>query len=461
MTEAVILVVEDHRQVRESLVQVLQPGFRSVKGISNPNLIPSELESYNPDVVLLDMNFSAGINSGNEGLYWLREIKARSPATEVITITAYGEIDLAVKAMREGSFDFIQKPWENTKLVTTITNALRFKNSQQQVSSLKKRQDDLVSLFNSDTEPMLGNSASMARLMEMVARVAPTDANILITGENGTGKGLLARMIHNMSGRSGRPFVTVDLGSLPETLFESELFGHKKGAFTDAMNERQGRFMIADSGTLFLDEVANIPVHLQGKLLTVIQERMVTPLGSGRPETTDIRLICATNRRLEEMVRNNLFREDLYFRINTIELKLPPLRERMEDLPMLADHYLACFASRYGKKGLRLTSDAWDQLNAYSWPGNIRELRHQIEKGVILSNGSAVTAGDLCINLSGNTNREGNSLEDIEKRAIFSTLARYGGNIREAAAELKVSRQTLYNKIEKYGPGYSGDYVQK
>lgn len=451
MTEGKILVVDDHRQVRESLVQVLQPYFSDIRGISNPNLIPAEIRDGGAEVILLDMNFSAGINSGNEGLFWLKEIRRISPATQVITITAYGEVDLAVKAIREGALDFIQKPWENEKLVATVSAALKLTRSQKQYENLRQQQRGLVSLYNSGNEPMLGSSAPMRKLLEIASRVAPTEANILITGENGTGKGLLARHIHNLSGRSENPFIPVDLGSLTESLFESELFGHRKGSFTDAREDRQGRFMIAHSGTLFLDEVANIPVHLQGKLLSAIQERRVTPLGSNIPEETDIRLICATNRDLDKLVRINLFREDLLFRINTIELRLPPLRERAEDLPLLVEHYLEYYASRYGKEGTRLTSDAWNQINSYLWPGNIRELKHHIEKGVILAENGIITGDELHLDLETKRHSEGSSLEEIEKRAILSSLSRHGGNIRSAAGELKVSRQTLYNKIEKYG----------
>ena len=349
MDKAYILIIDDHKMVRESLVQVLKMFFSDVRGISNPNQLNSLIAEKEPDVILLDMNFSAGINTGNEGIFWLKEIKKQSAGIQVITITAYGEIDLAVRAIKEGAHYFIQKPWENELLIKTVNTALELRRKSLEVDLLSKQRNDLIEMVNRDYEPMIGNSGPMLKIKEIAAKVAVTDANILITGENGTGKGLLARYIHSLSERKESPFISVDLGSIPESLFESELFGHKKGAFTDAREDRSGRIQTANAGTLFLDEIANIPVYLQSKLLNVVQERKVTPLGSNKEIETDIRLICATNRDLKQMVTDNLFREDLFFRINTIELKIPALRERMDDVPLLTDYYLEYYYNKYGK----------------------------------------------------------------------------------------------------------------
>jgi len=453
MKSGCILVVDDHKLVLESIVQVLEPRFAKVIGVSNPNRIPEILRNNPVDVVLLDMNFSAGINNGNEGLFWLKEIKKVNEGIQVVPISAYGEVDIAVKAIKAGATDFVQKPWDNEKLVATLSTACELGQSRIKIRDLSDKQAQLISVLNQQDEPMIGDSPEMKHLMEMVDKVAGTDASILVTGENGTGKGLLVRTIHNVSGRFSKPLVTVDLGALPESLFESELFGHRRGAFTDAKEDRTRRFVLADGGTLFLDEIGNTPLHLQAKLLSVIQEKRVTPIGSNQAIPINVRLICATNRDLHQMVSDKLFREDLFFRINTIEIRVPSLRERKEDIPALAAYFTRLYAGKYRKEGVRINQDALDAMVNYSWPGNIRELKHILEKAVILCDRNCIKSNDVLLLPESIPDSSGQpkTLDEIEKDAILKALIKNGYKVREASQELGVSRQTLYNKMTRYG----------
>lgn len=449
--EGVILIVDDNRGILSALTLLLSPQFTGVVVSSTPNRIDALIAEHTPDVVLLDMNFSTGRNNGNEGLYWLRRIKDISPDTEVVLFTAYAEIDLAVQGIKDGAFDFITKPWDNEKLSATLRNAYAMRRSRRQVRALK----DFRNERSASTQMFWGNSKPMERMRETVGKVAATNANILITGENGTGKEMLAREIHALSKRSGELLVTVDLGALPESLFESELFGHTKGAFTDARNDRAGKFEIADNGTLFLDEIGNIPPHLQGKLLTAIQSGKIVRLGNNTPVDVDIRLISATNRNIYQMVEEGLFREDLLYRINTIHLELPPLRERREDIVPLAEIFLRRFSEKYAKKNTGFDAKARRKLAEHPWNGNIRELQHTVEKAVILSDGQIVEGEKLFLNTvnkrtSGMRISENSTLEDMEKRMIADAIERNDGNLSAVAQQLGITRQTLYNKIKRY-----------
>ena len=451
---ASILVIDDNEGILKSLRFSLKHEFGEIETVRNPNLIPGLIATGKWDVILLDMNFSAGLRTGNEGIFWLREIMKTDSDAVVILITAYGDVELAVKGIKEGAIDFVVKPWDNDKLITSISAALRLRRTRLQVKNLTNKQNELQKDISREFGKMLGRSDAFMEVMETIKKVACTDANILVLGENGTGKELVAREIHRLSPRSENAFVSVDMASLPETLIESELFGHVKGAFTDAKESRTGRFESASGGTLFLDEIGNIPYSVQSKLLTVLQNRQLSPVGSNRIVKVDIRLISATNKPIHSMITDNLFREDLLYRINTIEITLPPLRERGEDIILLAEYYLNQFAKKYDKPGLRLSSTAADKLMKYRWPGNIRELRHTIEKTVILSNGQHLQADDFYFSL-GDDEMDGASeslnLEIIEKAAIRKALKKYQGNISQTANELGITRKTLYTKMEKYG----------
>jgi DNA-binding NtrC family response regulator len=446
-----ILIIDDNKSILSTLDILLSSLFQTVTTLSNPNLIPAELRKKDYNLVILDMNFQAGINTGNEGLYWLGKIKEICPDLSVVMITAYGDIDLAVKALKAGASDFVMKPWDNDKLVATLNVALQLNLSKKQVKELRERETGLKKEINRDQKFIIGSSPQLMKVLNMVRKVAKTDANVLITGENGTGKELIAQEIHRVSNRSKEIMVSVDIGSLSETLFESELFGHVKGAFTDARENRQGKFEIADKGTLFLDEIGNLSFHLQAKLLAAIENRQITRIGSNQSIPTDIRLICATNRNLEKLVGEGLFREDLLYRINTIQIELPPLRERGEDIIILAEFFLKKFTYKYGKPEIKINQQAHDKLLNYSWPGNIRELQHTIEKTVILSESNVLRADDLYLR---NTQMPGNdypvsTLEEMERKMIRQALEKNDGNFTAAAEELGVTRQTLYNKMKK------------
>ena len=438
--EGNILVVDDNRNILLSVKMLLSDIFGSVTTLTSPAGMMTAIKDRSADVVLLDMNFAAGINNGNEGFYWLKEIKRGFPDVAVVLFTAYADIDLAVRAIKEGAYDFVAKPWDNTRLVEVLRNAYAFSKGNRSVPENDTGGEQMY----------WGQTSVMKRLRDTVEKVAFTDANILITGENGTGKDLLAREIHRLSRRAGRKLVCVDMGAVAETLFESELFGHVKGAFTDARTERTGYIEEAHGGTLFLDEIGNLPLHQQSKLLNVLQKRCVTKVGSSRSVPVDIRLLCATNRNLYEAVANGSFREDLFYRINTIHLELPPLRERSADILPLSEMFLDYFAKRYGRS-LSFGESARNALLSYSWRGNIRDLRHVIEKAVIVCSSNQVTKKDLQIEegavASGGMT---GTLEDMERRAICEALQKSGGNLSLTAQRLGISRQTLYNKMKRY-----------
>lgn len=446
-----ILVVDDNKNALSALKMLLQIDYELVVTLANPNLVLAELDKDDFDIVLLDMNFSAGINTGNEGLYWLCEIKKKSPTTEVVMITAYGDVELAVKALKNGAADFILKPWENEKLLATLQAALKLRRSNVQVEELKQREQILKKGLNQEQRHILGSSPGILSMMQTIAKVAKTDANVLITGENGTGKELVAMEIHRRSERNNELLVSVDMGAIPETLFESELFGHKKGAFTDAREDRIGKFQLAHKGTLFLDEIGNLPFTLQSKLLTTLQSRTVIPIGSNQPVPIDIRLICATNCNLEQLVEQQKFREDLLYRINTICIEVPPLRERGGDIELISQFFLAYFEKKYRKPSLKISSQALRKLTEYPWPGNVRELQHTIEKAVILSDSGNLKPDDFIFKSTGKlTGASFLTLEEMEKYMIETAIDRHKGKHSAVADQLGISRQTLYNKIKRY-----------
>ncbi len=440
-----ILIVDDNRGVLTALQLLLKPYFDKITVLSSPVTLPATLREDTWQAVLLDMNFTSGINTGNEGLYWLHEIKKQYPALPVVLFTAYADIDLAVRGIKEGATDFIVKPWDNGKLVETLLNA-----AQNAPASGKKTATTPASTASS---MYWGESPVMQQLRMLVEKVAATDANILITGENGTGKEMLAREIHALSAHHRKEMVSVDMGAITESLFESELFGHVKGAFTDAHADRPGKFEVADQSTLFLDEIGNLPYHLQAKLLTAIQRRSIVRVGSNTLVPVDIRLICATNRNLSEMADKGEFREDLLYRINTIHLEIPALRERQEDIIPLAERFIIRFCKQYGKPALRLDNAAREKLMQHPWSGNIRELEHAIEKAVIICDGAFLSAGLFQLQRRNEASEmpAASTLEDMEKQMIRRTLDKCGGNLSAVASQLGITRQTLYNKMKKYG----------
>ncbi len=449
-----ILIIDDNENVLTALEMLLQSEFDKVIALKNPNSLLSALQKNRVDVVLLDMNFTAGMNTGNEGLYWLRRILEYDPAISVVMITAYGDVELAVKAVKEGAFDFILKPWDNNKLIGTIHAALKLRKSRLETISLRRSNDQLKQVLHPVSRKLIGQSEAMQRVMEMVKKVAVTDANVLITGENGTGKELIAAEIHHRSKRNNELMVTVDMGAISETLFESELFGHAKGAFTDARENRTGKFELANKGTLFLDEIGNLPLSLQPKVLSALQNRTVTRLGSNTPIPVDIRLISATNRNLEKLVAEGLFRQDLLYRINTITIELPPLRERGNDILLLAEFYLDKYKIKYEKYGLKIGRGAKNALLNYSWPGNVRELQHAVEKAVILADKTILDEDSF--SLERNTKFSKGSypvkpLDEMEKEMIKACLRNEKGNMSAVAKKLGITRQTLYNKMKRYG----------
>ena len=441
MKQGTILVVDDNRNILASVKMLLEDTFRRVVTIANPNGIPARLCDDKPDVVLLDMNFQSGTNNGNEGLYWLRMIKKARPQAQVVLFTAYADIELAVKGIKEGAADFVVKPFDNAKLLSTLTEAYKKNHGCDNKAS------------RGGSAMYWGKSPQMQALRTMVEKVAATDANILITGENGTGKEVLTNEIHRMSRRSGGRLMPVDMGAISETLFESELFGHVKGAFTDAKADTPGKFELAEGGTLFLDEIGNLSYSLQAKLLTALQRRSIVRVGGNRQIPVDVRLICATNRDLGRMVACGEFREDLLYRINTIHLHLPPLRERRDEIPELAKIFLARYSTMYNKPGMDFTPAAEQKMKALPWYGNIRELQHAVEKAVILGDGPAITEDDISGDPAPKVVRtdEPQTLDEMERRLIGKTMGECGGNLSQVAQKLGVTRQTLYNKIKKYG----------
>ena len=450
-----ILIIDDNKEIIEALKFFLEDEFDVVTTLRSPNQIHTTLKTGNYDVVLLDMNFSAGVNTGNEGLFWLKEILKMDPMAVVIMITAYGEVELAVRAIKEGAFDFILKPWDNDKLLGTLKSGFKLHESNIEIKKLKSCQQLLSSELDRQFPEMISHCEAMKKILTVVNKVAKTDASVTITGENGTGKGMIAREIHKRSLRSKEIMITVDMASLSESLFESELFGHKKGSFTDARQDRIGRFESASGGTLFLDEIGNLSLAMQAKILTALQEREITPVGSNKSIPVDIRLITATNKNLEKLVKEGSFREDLLFRINTIQIDLPPLCERDDDVIILAENFLKKFSEKYNHPSLHFTDNAIKSLKEYTWPGNIRELEHTIEKAVILSENKHISSDDLQLKrLNPSKSSQSNTsktIDDLEKEAIINMLNKNDGNPTDAARELGVSRQTIYNKIKKYG----------
>ncbi len=451
MTNAKILVIDDNKSVLSALEILLQFEYSSVQTLFNPNQISSFPKLDEIDIVLLDMNFSAGVNTGNEGLFWLNEIKKKSPNTSVIMMTAYGAVDLAVTALKKGASDFILKPWNNERLLTTVRSAYELRKSKEEIHKLKTKEKGLKQLINADKSSIIGNSKSLTAVLNLVRKVAKTDVNVLITGENGTGKELIAREVHRLSSRKDEVFINVDMGSIADNLFESELFGHAKGAFTDAKEDRAGKFEAAHLGSLFLDEMGNLSLQTQAKLLSAIQNKSVVRVGSNKPINVDIRLICATNCNLEQMVGEGLFREDLLYRINTIHVEVPPLREREGDILILADFFLKKFASKYDKPNLKINSMAQDKLLEYPWPGNIRELQHTMERAVILSEGNVLKPTDFLLHSKSSSamDTQLTTLDEMEFHMINKALDVHDGNYSAAAEQLGVSRQTLYNKLKK------------
>ncbi|NUO03073.1 MAG: sigma-54-dependent Fis family transcriptional regulator [Saprospiraceae bacterium] len=455
MNEANILIVDDHPGVLSAGKLLLKRHFAEVDTTRDPSEIPGLMAQKSFDIILLDMNFSRSTkNTGSEGFQWLEKILEIDPSAVVVLITAYGDIELAVRAIKNGATDFVLKPWDNEKLLATLNASLRLKNSQDEASQLKSQQAGRnLAEVRDLPEIIVGQSSAMQQVFATITRVAGTDANVLLLGENGTGKDLIAQAIHAQSQRSVENFVKVDLGALTESLFESELFGHVKGAFTDAREDRAGRFEAADGGTIFLDEIGNLPLGLQAKLLTVMQNRTITRVGSNRPRPVNVRVIAATNQNLYEAVKNRSFRQDLLYRINTIEIQIPPLRERPEDIPLLANHFLQQFAPKY-KRNLNGYSPALlREMQRYGWPGNVRELQHAVERAVIMAQSNTLQPEDFFFRQS---NQEGEvelatmNLDEMEKTLIVKALGKYHGNITEAAQELGLTRASLYRRLEKY-----------
>lgn len=451
-----ILIVDDNEDLLKAAKMYLKRHFAQVDIEKNPETLPALMNNEDYDVILLDMNFTKDVSSGSEGYFWLERILQIDPSAVVVLITAYGDVQMAVRAIKAGATDFVLKPWENEKLLATLFSAMRLRESLDEIEALKFKNQEINQVLNQKFSDIIGQSTAMQKIFQTIERVAKTDANVLILGENGTGKELIAQAIHKHSSRQKENFVSVDLGSITETLFESELFGHKKGAFTDAKEDRAGRFELADGGTLFLDEIGNLSMPLQAKLLTVLQNRRVSRVGANKEVPVNIRLICATNMPLYDMVKENKFRQDLLYRINTIEIEVPSLRDRMEDIPLLATHFLKHYASKYEKHLVKISDAAMSRMHKHPWPGNIRELQHAIERAVILANGTVLQPEDF--NFTNNAGKEDGhlnldqyNLEEVEKLLIRKVLKKYNGNITQAAGELGLTRSSLYRRLEKYG----------
>ncbi len=439
-----ILAIDDDVDVLTALRLLLKGKVKEIITEKNPNNLVSLIKSSSFDLIILDMNFNGMINTGNEGLYWLNKIKETDANIDVILITAYGEIDLAIKSLKNGASDFVLKPWSNQKLIDAVTEIEK-----------KRRKSKEKKVITSSQATMIGKSDVIAAAMHRIEKIAPTDANVLLLGENGTGKDIAARIIHELSNRKNGPFIKVDVGSLASSLFESELFGYKKGAFTDAREDRKGRFESANGGTLFLDEIGNISLQQQAVLLSVLQNRQVLPLGSSQPIPVDIRLICATNITIRDLADENKFRKDLIYRINTVEVVLPPLREREEDILLLADHFLEMYTLKYQKPKLELSKSFIDKLLAYHFPGNVRELQYALERAVIMSEDEILKGSDLVFSPIEKFNTlvdDGdNKLDNVEKNTILNVIEKNNGNISKSAKELGITRTALYRRLNKYG----------
>ena len=450
-----ILIVDDNQDILQAAHLLLKPYIATIVTEQNPNMIPVHMHQHKFDAILLDMNFARDVSSGQEGFDWLNRILELDQSSTVIMMTAFGDVNMAVQAIKMGATDFVLKPWQNEKLLATVNAAMKLSAKTTETQELRSRQRVLSDDLDQDFNQIIGGSSAMLSVFATIRKVAATDANVLILGENGTGKELVARALHRQSHRSHEAFITVDMGSLSETLFESELFGHKKGAFTDAREDRAGRFEIAHKGTLFLDEIGNLSAAMQAKLLSVIQNRKVTRIGSNFAIDIDIRLISATNLPIHDSTASSSFRQDLLYRINTVEIHLPPLRHRVDDIPLLAEHFLNIYARKY-RRTKKLDNEALNHLMAYHWPGNIRELQHLVERAVIMSDHEVILADDFPI--SGHvqhhepqTNDSAGNLDDIEREVIRNVLSKHGGNISHAAKELGLTRASLYRRLEKHG----------
>lgn len=450
-----VLIIDDNEDILFALKLLLKPHVELVQTSANPNDIPELMKKDDWDVILLDMNFTKDAISGQEGFYWLEKILEINPNSIVVFITAYGDAEKAVKAIKAGATDFILKPWHNEKLIATISATIKLKQSQNEVSNLREKQKGISDVMDKPFHDFVGNSDSMKEVFSTISKVAKTDANVLILGENGTGKELVARALHRASPRSEEVFISVDLGSIAETLFESELFGHEKGAFTDAKKDKPGRFEIASGGTLFLDEIGNLSPPMQAKLLTVIERREVTRVGSNKPKPVDVRLICATNSNIHDLVEEGSFRQDLLYRINTVEIHLPSLHERQGDIQLLAQHFLAIYAKKYKKDIKSISAEALKKLNTYPWPGNVRELQHAVERAIIMSDSSSLQPSDFFLSSAkpskgSSLDFETYNLDEIERMIIDKVMKQCQGNISQAASELGITRTSLYRRMEKY-----------
>jgi DNA-binding NtrC family response regulator len=452
-----LLIVDDNEDLLRAARMFLKRHFQQVDIEKNPESIPTLLNNEQYDVILLDMNFTKDVSSGHEGFLWLEKILDIDPSAVVVLITAYGDVQMAVRAIKEGATDFVLKPWENEKLLATIYSAMRLRETKMEVADLKSKQKLLSADADNKFQDIIGKSMPMQQVFQTIDRVARTDANVLILGENGTGKEVIARSIHRNSHRAAEAFIGVDMGAISETLFESELFGHVKGAFTDAKEDRPGRFEVAHKGSLFLDEIGNLSLPLQAKLLSALQSRRVTRVGSNKPKEVDIRLICATNMPILDMVKENKFRQDLLYRINTIEIHIPPLRDRLDDIPLLANHFLNSYTRKYNKNVRAISEAALKIMQKYQWPGNVRELQHAIERAVIMCNSQVLNPEDFFFSTTTNRVEDTNltlddyHLEEVEKILIRKVLKKYDGNITQAANELGLTRSSLYRRLEKYG----------
>ena len=450
-----ILIVDDEEDILLAARLLLKRHFASVETLSDPASLPDRVRRNAFDVLLLDMNFTGRTDRGEEGLALLAQVLALDPQAVVVLVTAHADVALAVEAMKKGAADFVTKPWDNDRLIATVLAASNLRRSRVEATELRTRSRGLAEATRIDGE-IIGTSAPMLRIFQTVRRAAPTDANVLILGENGTGKELFAREIHRHSHRAQEAFVRVDLGTLSPQLFESELFGHRRGAFTDARQDRVGLLRAASGGTLFLDEIGNVPLHLQGKLLTVLERRQVTPVGAEMPEPIDVRLICATNLAPERLADENAFRQDLLYRINTVEVLLPPLRERREDIPLLLEHYIAVYAEKYNVPLKRLSAAALERLTAHSWAGNVRALRHAVERAVILSDRPMLEPDDFSLEGSGSPvssprPAQASRLDAMERETIAHALETHDRNISRAAESLGLTRASLYRRMQKYG----------
>jgi DNA-binding NtrC family response regulator len=454
-----VLIVDDDRDVLRAAKLYLKQHLSRVDVERNPDTISGRLsgrlENNTYDVVLLDMNFTQGMSSGKEGFNWLQKIQEIDPSLAVVLITAYGDVEKGVKAIKMGAADFVLKPWKNEQLLATVNSAVNLARSQRKTEALRTQQREINAQIDRPYQNMIGQSKAMKKIFKMIEKVAPTPANVLITGENGTGKELAARAVHRKSKRAEDVFINVDIGAIPENLFESELFGHEKGAFTDAKQARPGRFEVAISGTLFLDEIGNLPFALQSKLLKAIESRQITRVGSNKPVDIDIRLICATNTSIEKLSDKNHFRQDLLYRINTIHINMPPLRERRDDIPLLSRYFVDKFAKKYDKNIKMISQEALHQLKSYSWPGNVRELQHAVERSIIMAEGEILKKESFFLGSSGSSNisldNENYNLNELEQSIIRKALDKHEGNISKSAEKLGISRAALYRRIEKYG----------